>query len=231
MGEARSSQSDGPLALDAGWRGGHVRRAWHRCGRHQRRRPRRHPQRVRMVGAARDGHDRHVDVPPAAVRPSKRTRRARWSRDVRVRRQRRQTQRRCHVAAGARVRARVVRAEARCRWKNLVREAHDFGQLRHEERRRRGLLSTARLGLCRHERRRYDRLRHRQTVLLAQRELCRSRSLRGGGALRLPHGSQQAGARRRRIRARAGAQPVRGRLAGARGGSEQGRRDGHRHVW
>ena len=82
----------------------------------------------------------------------------------------------------------------------------------------------------RHERRRHSRLRHRQTVLLAQRELRRSRSLRSAGAVRLPDGSQQAGARRRGVRARARAQPVRRRLAGARCGSQQRRRDGSRDV-
>ena len=68
---------------------------------------------------------------PAGLRPPERPRSARRRRDVRVRRQRRQTQRRRDVAAGARVRARVVRAEARCRREDLVRAAHDLGQLRH----------------------------------------------------------------------------------------------------
>ena len=71
MGEARSGQPDRTVALDAGWRGGHVRGAWHRRRRHQRRRPRRHPQRLRMVGTAREGDDRDVAVPscrPSAVR-------------------------------------------------------------------------------------------------------------------------------------------------------------------
>ena len=62
MGEARSGQPDRTLALDAGWRSRHLRRAWHRRRRHQRRWPRRHPQRLRMVGAAREGRDRDVDV-------------------------------------------------------------------------------------------------------------------------------------------------------------------------
>ena len=74
---------------------------------------------------------------PAGLRPSERPRRARRRRDVRVRRQRRQTQRCRDVAAGARVRARVVRAEARRGREDLVRAAHDLGQLRDEERRRR----------------------------------------------------------------------------------------------
>ena len=42
---------------------GHLRRARHRRWRHQRRWPRRHPQCLRMVGAAREGHDRDVDLP------------------------------------------------------------------------------------------------------------------------------------------------------------------------
>ena len=130
-----------------------------------------HPERLRMVGAAREGHDRDVDVPSSGLRPSERPRSARRRRDVRVRRQRRQAQRRRDVAAGARVRARVVRAEARCRREDLVRAAHDLGRLRVEERRRRRLLAAARLGLRRYDRRRHARLRHRQTVLLAQREL------------------------------------------------------------
>ena len=66
-------------------------------------------------------------VPSRALRPSERPRSSRRRRDVRVRRQRRQAQRRRDVAAGARVRARVVRAEARCRRKNLVRAPHDLG--------------------------------------------------------------------------------------------------------
>ena len=56
----------------------------------------------------------------------RRPRGARRRRDVRVRRQRRQAQRRRDVAAGARVRARVVRAEARRRREDLVRAAHDL---------------------------------------------------------------------------------------------------------
>ena len=197
MGEARSGQSDRALALDAGGRARHLRGAWHRRRRHQRRRPRRHPQRLRMVGAAREGDDRDVAVPSRGLRPSERPRRARRRRDVRVRRQRRRTQRRRDVAAGARVRARLVRAEARCRREDLVRAAHDLGQLRQQERRRRRLLRTAWLDLRRHERRRHSRFHRRQAVLLAQRELHRSRSLRRAGAVRLPDGSQQAGARRR----------------------------------
>ena len=71
MGEARSRQPDRALALDAGWRAWHLRCAWHRRRRHQRRRPRGHPQRLRVVGAAREGDDRDVAVPsrrPSAVR-------------------------------------------------------------------------------------------------------------------------------------------------------------------
>ena len=49
------AEPDGPVALDAGWRAGHVRGARHRRRRHQRRRPCRHPQRLRMVGTAREG--------------------------------------------------------------------------------------------------------------------------------------------------------------------------------
>ena len=77
---------------------------------------------------------------PAGLRPSERPRRPRRRRDVRVRRQRRQTQRCRDVAAGARVRAGVVRAEARCGREGVVRAAHDLGRLRLEERRRRHIL-------------------------------------------------------------------------------------------
>ena len=63
MGEARSGQPDRTMALDAGWRARHLRGARHRRRRHQRRRPRRHSQCLRMVGTAREGHDRDVDVP------------------------------------------------------------------------------------------------------------------------------------------------------------------------
>ncbi len=131
MGEARSGQPDRTVALDAGRRGGDVRGAWHRRRRHQRRRPRRHPQRLRLVGAAREGDDRDVAVPSSGLRPSERPRRSRRRGNVRVRHQRRQAQRCRDVDPGARVRAGVVRAEARCEREDLVRAAHDFGRLRH----------------------------------------------------------------------------------------------------
>ena len=63
----------------------------------------------------RQGRHADVEVPPAGLRPLERPRRAGRRRDVRLRRQRRRPQRRRDVAAGARVRARVVRAEARRR--------------------------------------------------------------------------------------------------------------------
>ena len=53
---------------------------------------------------------------------------------------------------GARVRAGVVRAEARCGREGVVRAAHDLGRLRFEERRRRHLFRTAWLGLRGHDR-------------------------------------------------------------------------------
>ncbi len=155
------------LSTQVGEQGTYVG-ARHRRGRHQRRRPRRHPQRLRMVGATRARPTRRCGrTIPQAVRPSERPRRARRRRDVRVRRQRRRAQRRRDVAAGARVRARVVRAEARRGGQDHVRAAHDLGRLRVEERRRRDLLRAARLDLRRHGRRRHSRLRRRQTVLLA----------------------------------------------------------------
>ena len=65
----------------------------------------------------------------------------------------------------------------------------------------------------RHRRRRHQGLRHRQALLVAPRHLPRSRSARRAGALRLPDGAQSEGAGRRRVRARAGPQPIGHRLA------------------
>ena len=60
-----------------------------RC-RHQRRRPHRFPERVRLVGAAAAGHERHLEDAPDGVRPLGRVAGRRGRRgDLRLRRQRR----------------------------------------------------------------------------------------------------------------------------------------------
>ncbi len=152
--QAGSDEPHRSMALDASRRAGHLRRARHRRRRHQRRRQARHPQRLWMVGKPRQGRHADVEVPPAGLRPLERTRRPGRRGDVRLRRQRRRPQRRRDVAPGARVRARVVRAEARRRAQRHLRAAHDFGRLRVEERRQRDLLGAARQHLRGHGRRR-----------------------------------------------------------------------------
>ena len=61
-----------------------------------------------------------------------------------LRRQRRQTPRRRHLARRARLRPRLVRAEARRGRNDLIRRAHDHGGLRREESRRRDVHRAAR---------------------------------------------------------------------------------------
>ena len=126
--------------------------------RHQRRRPDRHRERLRLVGTAAGRQSAGaMDLSSAGVRPFGRTSHAGGSvmavydvngdklNDV------------VTVTAGARLGAGVVRAEARRAGQHLVRAAHDHGRLRHEERRRRHVLAAARVDLRRRRRRRDSR--------------------------------------------------------------------------
>ena len=138
-----------------------------------------HPA-TRTAGGNNPRQGRHADsgrITRQAVRPLERPRRGRRRRDVRLRRQRRRPERRRDVAPGARVRARVVRAEAR-------RVGHRSPSCEHmisddfATKNAGGVTFSEPHGsTCRrHGRRRHPRLRRRQAVLLAPGELHRSRS-------------------------------------------------------
>ena len=117
------------------------------------------------------------------------------------------------------IRHRVVGAEARREQEHLVCRARGHGRLHDEERRRCDVHGAARGDVRRHGRRRHPGPHHRQAIHVAFR-LLGSGSVERAGAVRVPYRTQQAGAGRRGVRARARQQSLR-RWIAYRGGRHE----------